>query len=507
VRENNRVRLLPEGDLSQQERLRMIDSAGKGDKLCLQTLIFKDDDSGTATAEALAAAQKRGAEVVVLIDTLGNTTGLEDLLEGKKLYETMRKAGVQVELYNNAGAAALQKLLRLSAVHDNLPALDRIDQLSSPRVAMAFVSQLAKAANGEGVSAATREAVQQAIVSLSSSLTKEDAAAFVSAIKPHGHISKEEFGALVRYVAVLNHRTHQKRLAIVRADGTAEAVVGGRNIADEYLFEKGRLYRSGAEGELRPAWRDTDLHIAGAAARDVFDGMRPIWKQVTGRDMAPLPPHMDGPSVGESRVQSIEDRPHPDGHHNILNAEIEIINSLGKGDVYYASNAYLCMEGAMARLKEAFIAAAARGAEIHLSTNSIGTTDLTDVNTVGVFTYRELLRAGIRIYERKVEEPLAGATHGGRTVHSKTAVARRKDGSGTGVARISSWNKDNRSASLNAENAAYIWGDPALNKELEAAILQDISEAKEILLAEIERRPYREEIEASLRLMTIGKAL
>ena len=71
----------------------------------------------------------------------------------------------------------------------------------------------------------------------------------------------------------------------------------------------------------------------------------------------------------------------------------------------------------------------------------------------------------------------------------------------------STWNKDNRSASLNAENAAYVWGDAALNAELEAAILLDISEAREVLLVEIERRPYRDEIQASLRLMTIGKAL
>src|SRR5262249_8115407 len=159
-------------DLSQQERLRMIDSAGRGDKLCLQTLIFKDDVSGTATAEALAAAQSRGAEVAVLIDTLGNTTGLEDLLEGKKIYGTMGKAGVQVELYNSAGAEALQKLLRLSAIHDNLPALDRIDQLSNPMVAMTFFGQLAKCAHGEDVSSAACAAVQQAIDNLTSSLTK-----------------------------------------------------------------------------------------------------------------------------------------------------------------------------------------------------------------------------------------------------------------------------------------------------------------------------------------------
>jgi len=507
VREHNNVRLLPEGDQSQQERLRIIECAGKGDKLCLQTLIFKDDESGTATAEALASAQARGAEVVVLVDTLGNTVGLDDLIEGKKIYETLRRAGVQVELYNSAGAATLQKLLRLASIHDNLPALGRIDQLSNPAVALAFFSQMAKAANGEGISAATRQAVHSAIRELSGSLAQEDAAASICAMKPHGHMSRGEFCALVHYVAVLNHRTHQKRLALVRADGSAEAVIGGRNIADEYLFRKGRLYRSGAAGKLRPAWRDTDLHVEGAAARDVFDGMRPMWKQVTGRDLSLLPAHRDGPRVGTSCVQCIEDRPHPDGRHNILNAEIEIVNSLGQGDVYYAANAYLCMEGAMARLKEAFIAAAARGTEIHLLTNSTDTTDLADVNIVGVFAYRQLLRAGVRIYERKLEEPLAGASHGGRTVHSKTAVAHRKGAPGSGVARISSWNKDNRSASLNAENAAYVWGDAALNEELEAAILHDISEAREVQLVEIERRPYREEIQASLRLMTIGKAL
>ncbi len=64
------VKLLVDGIQSFPVRMDLIGNARES--IFLQTLIFKDDETGTATAEALVAAHKRGVDVRVIVDAVGN---------------------------------------------------------------------------------------------------------------------------------------------------------------------------------------------------------------------------------------------------------------------------------------------------------------------------------------------------------------------------------------------------------------------------------------------------
>ena len=75
-----------------------------------------------ATAEALVRAAKRGVDVRVVIDALGNLETLDHLIDGRPLYQYLRENGVKLELYNHPSAQGLGSLVN---------ALDRIDALSA----------------------------------------------------------------------------------------------------------------------------------------------------------------------------------------------------------------------------------------------------------------------------------------------------------------------------------------------------------------------------------------
>ena len=126
--------------------------------------------------------------------------------------------------------------------------------------------------------------------------------------------------------------------------------------------------------------------------------------------------------------------------------------------------------------------AAKRGVDVRVVTNSAKTTDAPQINQAAIFPYRDLLAAGVRIFERKGE----------RTMHSKTAVF------GSHISAIGSWNADNRSASLNSESIAVAYS-PTFAKEVEKMIINDMSpdEAFEVTLAQIGSLPLDQEIENS----------
>ena len=71
----------------------LIDEARES--LIMQTLIFKEDESGMATAEALVRATKRGVDVQVVIDALRDLETLDHLIDGRPLYQYLRENGVK----------------------------------------------------------------------------------------------------------------------------------------------------------------------------------------------------------------------------------------------------------------------------------------------------------------------------------------------------------------------------------------------------------------------------
>jgi phosphatidylserine/phosphatidylglycerophosphate/cardiolipin synthase-like enzyme len=102
--------------------------------------------------------------------------------------------------------------------------------------------------------------------------------------------------------------------------------------------------------------------------------------------------------------------------------------------------------------------AVARGVDVRIVTNSIESTDMPQVNQAGIVScYRELLEAGVRLFERT----------GKRTMHQKTALY------GSQLALIGSFNLDNRAASLNSEDLVVLH-DSKKAKEVEQMLLRDM---------------------------------
>ena len=281
----------------------------------------------------------------------------------------------------------------------------------------------------------------------------------------------------MKLIAEMNHRWHEKSMVI---DGH-EAVLGGMNICDEYMLGgTGRTIRT--MGEQREAWRDTDIYVAGPAAGDTHGYFAKNWEYLTGeRISAPITPPMER-SGHQSKVQIVSHHPRIEGDHNITNVMIENLKALASGEIAYIENSYFLPTGALQPYKEAMIDAAKRGVDVRILTNSATTTDLSEINAAAVFPYREILKAGARIFERIGE----------RTLHSKMCVF----GDKTSV--IGSWNADNRSASLNSEIVAITY-DQELAAQLRATIEKDMASnvAVEIQLNDLEALPWETEIRNS----------
>jgi cardiolipin synthase len=110
-------------------------------------------------------------------------------------------------------------------------------------------------------------------------------------------------------------------------------------------------------------------------------------------------------------------------------------------------------------LKRALIAAARRGVEVTVVTNSKATNDIPIITDAGRLTYREMVDAGVRIYEWHAERAGEG------TLHAKFAVFDSE------VAIIGSYNLDPRSSGLNSEDVVVI-EDARLASELHRRALE-----------------------------------
>jgi len=480
VRKNNATELIVDGADSMKRTLDMINGAGKGDTLFAQALIFKDDATGTELAEAYAAAAKRGADVNVIIDALGNVTGLDDIIEGKNIYKTMRDAGVEVKLYNNIGAEAFKSLVDIAKARDELPDLNSFEQLvESPAKAVNVLSAFFKAGQGNipGLPKDVQTQVADALVKLHSALGSSEPLD-LGAINTDNVLDSKEMMYIAKQMETLNHRWHEKYRGVVKANGESELITGGRNFGDMYLKKGGDFYTEA--GRKRPVWRDIDVHVKGQAAHDAMRQFNDNWETVTGKRFEEPPmPTGDLANKGTSDVQMIQHRPRIDKDHNILHAKVELLKSMGPGDTYYIQNAYFLPTESLTHLKDAMIDAAQRGVNIVISTNSENTTDAPQINHAAIYEYRDLLEKGegnIKIFERKVEDPLPGHTDGARCIHSKYEAFISKDpetGKEQSVVAVTSYNNDNRSGALNSEAMCLVYDDEKLAKDAVNTIVGD----------------------------------
>lgn len=260
----------------------------------------------------------------------------------------------------------------------------------------------------------------------------------------------------------VNQRDHRKLLVV---DGEV-AFLGGINISGVYSsgsFKSQPRPPKDAAGAKALAWRDTDLELRGPVVADLQRLFLAAWAEQKGeplevRNWFPLP-KVQGRSVVRAIGSSPED-PFSLIYATLLSAIGSAETSVQITNAYFAPDPQLiaALEGAVAR-----------GVDVRLILPS--ETDSWLVFHAGRGYYAQLLRAGVKIYERR-----------GKVLHSKTALI-------DGVwATVGSTNLDWRSFLHNHELNAVVLGTE-FGAQVQAMFEADLAASDAIQLQQWERRP------------------
>jgi cardiolipin synthase len=256
----------------------------------------------------------------------------------------------------------------------------------------------------------------------------------------------------------LNQRDHRKLLIV---DGHT-AFLGGINISSVYSggsFSQ----RSRHRPDTGVAWRDTDLQLQGPVVAELQKLFLATWEKQKGE---PLPGKNYFPSsehAGPHVVRAIGSS--PDDPFSLIYATL--LSAIASAEVSVnITNAYFAPDP---QLLDALEAAAGRGVGVTLILPS--QTDSWLVFHAGRNYYDRLLRAGVKIHERR-----------GVILHSKTALI-------DGVwATVGSTNLDWRSFLHNYELNAVVLG-PAFGKQVQVMFDKDLAASETITLEQWKRRP------------------
>ena len=255
----------------------------------------------------------------------------------------------------------------------------------------------------------------------------------------------------------LNQRDHRKLLIV---DGST-AFLGGINISSVYSggsFGKStRLRPDGA-----PAWRDTDLQLQGPVVAELQKLFLSTWQAQKGtpavaRNYFPPPQN-----VGRQVVRAIGSA--PDEPFSLIYATL--LSAIGSAETsILLTNAYFVPDP---QLLAALELAARRGVDVKLILPSKSDSRL--VFHAGRSYYTQLLRSGVKIYERR-----------GVILHSKTALI-------DGVwATVGSTNLDWRSFLHNYELNAVVLGTE-FGAQVRAMFDKDLAASDAITLEQWRRR-------------------
>jgi cardiolipin synthase len=193
-------------------------------------------------------------------------------------------------------------------------------------------------------------------------------------------------GSLLHPLALLR-RDHRKYLGV---DGT-DAVVGGICIGNEWAGNPARGI---------PPWRDTAVHLEGPVVPALEWAFFRQWERAGGEEPTyGLPSKVD--ACGTARLRVIEGIP---GGLRLYRA-IEIL-AAGAAERLWITDAYLVVA---TPIFATFRAAARDGLDVRLLVP--GHTDLPAIRALTRVGYRELLEAGVRIWEWH-----------GPMLHAKTVV-------------------------------------------------------------------------------------
>jgi cardiolipin synthase len=263
----------------------------------------------------------------------------------------------------------------------------------------------------------------------------------------------------------LNRRDHRKLLIV---DGST-AFLGGVNISSVY---SGGSFKTGSrskpknapnnESDASLAWRDTDLKLQGPVVAEFQTLFLAAWESQKGAPLAAKNYFPPARNAGHQVVRAIGSS--PDEPYSLIYATLLSAIASAESSVRL-TNAYFVPDP---QLLDALEAAARRGVDVTLILPS--KTDSWLVFHAGRNYYERLLRAGVKIFERR-----------GVILHSKTALI-------DGVwATVGSTNLDWRSFLHNHELNAVVLGSE-FGKQVQAMFAKDLAASDEITLEKWERR-------------------
>jgi cardiolipin synthase len=259
----------------------------------------------------------------------------------------------------------------------------------------------------------------------------------------------------------LNQRDHRKLLIV---DGST-AFLGGINISSVYSggsFSKSLRIKPDSGHDGRLAWRDTDLQLRGPVVAEFQKLFIAAWESQKGAPLAEKnyfpPPRIAGRQVVRA-IGSSPDEPFSLIYATLLSAISSAETSVQLTNAYFVPDP---------QLLAALEAAAGRGVDVKLILPS--QTDSWLVFHAGRGYYERLLRAGVKIFERR-----------GVILHSKTALI-------DGVwATVGSTNLDWRSFLHNHELNAVVLGS-GFGKQVQAMFDRDLVMSDEITLEQWRNR-------------------
>ncbi len=253
-----------------------------------------------------------------------------------------------------------------------------------------------------------------------------------------------------------NHRDHRKLLIV---DGRT-AFLGGINISSVYSSGSSHF---GGDVDTKTGWRDTDVQIDGPVVAEFQKMFMRTWAKQHGALLAPRNFFPDLQPAGKEIVRAIGSS--PDDEYSLIYVTLIAAITHAEKQVYI-TNAYFVPDP---QLIKALLDAAARGVDVRLILPS--QSDSSIVFHAGRWHYSDLLRGGVKIYERK-----------GALLHSKTAIIDAV------WSCVGSSNLDWRSALDNDEINAVILGREFAQQML-AAYNADIAASQAIDLETWEQRP------------------
>ena len=254
---------------------------------------------------------------------------------------------------------------------------------------------------------------------------------------------------------LINYRNHQKITVI---DGNI-GYTGGTNIADEYVNLTHRLGH----------WRDTAIRLEGEAVWGLTVTFLQMWDSESSiqSDYQRYMPTIHVDSTGF--YQPFADGPVNNPNNPAQEIYIQIISRAQQ--YVYITTPYLVIDNSM---KDILCMAAKGGRDVRIVTPKIW--DHWYVHMVTQSNYKDLLAAGVRIYEY---------TPG--FLHSKIILS--DDDNGV----IGSINMDYRSFFLHFENGVWICGAPVL-QDMKTDMIDLFAISEEINLEEWTNRPQSKKI-------------